>query len=100
MPNGFKMQKQKQQREPRVASSVQFPLTTTVTAATPISQAPPQMNIYPNPASQYPGEPDNSLCNKEHPNSASTDNNTADWNGSDHRASYPDINISVSLEEH
>ncbi|XP_042017462.1 AT-hook motif nuclear-localized protein 7-like [Salvia splendens] len=100
VPNGFKMQKQKQQCEPRVAPSVQFPLSTTVTAATPISQAPPQTNVFPNPAPQYLGEPDNSFCNKEHPNSASTDNNTADWNGSDHRVLYPDINISVSVEEH
>ncbi|KAL1541355.1 AT-hook motif nuclear-localized protein 7-like [Salvia divinorum] len=98
VPNGFKMQKQKQQSEPRMAPAVQFPLTT-VTAATPISQAPPETNIFPNPVSQYPGEADTSLSNKEHPNSASTDN-TADWNGSDHRASYPDINISVSVEEH
>ncbi|XP_047979363.1 AT-hook motif nuclear-localized protein 7-like [Salvia hispanica] len=99
VPNGFKMQKQKQQREPRVAPSVQFPLATTVTAATPISQAPPLTNIFPNPAPHYPGEANNSLSNKEHPNSASTDN-TADWNGSDHKGSYPDINISVSVEEH
>ncbi|KAL1566044.1 AT-hook motif nuclear-localized protein 7-like [Salvia divinorum] len=98
VPNGFKMQKRKPQSEPRMALAAHCP-PATVTAATPISQAPPETNVYPNPASQYPGEADNSLSNKDQPNSASTDN-TADWNGSDHHRAYPDINISVSVDEH
>lgn len=98
VPNGFKMQKRKPQSEPRMAPAAHCP-PATVTAATPISQAPPETNIYPNPASQYPGEADNSLSNKDQPNSASTDN-TADWNGADHHRAYPDINISVSVDEH
>lgn len=107
VPNGFKMQSSRKQKEPRTAPALHIP-PATVTAATPISQAPPETNIYSNPIqpSQYltqsQGEGDNSLSNKDQPNSASTDN-TADWNGSapssDHRP-YPDINISVSLEEH
>lgn len=104
VPNGFKMQKRKQHSEPRMAPAVHCP-PATVTAATPISQAPPETSIYPMPPSQFlaqsQGEGDNSLSNKDQPNSASTD--TADWNGSgpssDHRP-YPDINISVSVEEH
>lgn len=104
VPNGFKMQKRKQHTEPRIAPTFQC-APATVTAATPISQAPPETNIYPMPTSQLlaqsQGEADNSLSNKDPPNSASTD--TADWNGSgrssDHRP-YPDINISVSVEEH
>ncbi|KAG6386275.1 hypothetical protein SASPL_155169 [Salvia splendens] len=98
VPNGFKMQKRKPQSEPRMAPAAHCP-PATVTAATPISQAPPETNIYPNPPSQYPGEADNSLSNKDQPNSASTDN-TADWNGADHHRAYPDINISVSMDEH
>ncbi|KAL8505020.1 hypothetical protein ACS0TY_016284 [Phlomoides rotata] len=100
VPNGFKTQKRKQQGEPRITPTVHC-APATVTAATPISQAPPETRVYPNPPSQFraqsQGEGDNSLSNKDHPNSASTD--TADWNGSDHRH-YPDINISVSVEDH
>lgn len=104
VPNGFKMQKRKQHSEPRMVPAVHCP-PATVTAATPISQAPPETSVYPMPPSQFlaqsQGEGDNSVSNKDQPNSASTD--TADWNGSgpssDHRP-YPDINISVSVEEH
>lgn len=100
VPNGLKMQKRKQQNEPRMTPAVHC-APATVTAAMPISQAPPETHIYPTQPSQFvpqsQGEADHSLSNKDHPNSASTD--TADWNGSDHRP-YPDINISVSVDDH
>ncbi|KAL0338565.1 UNVERIFIED_CONTAM: AT-hook motif nuclear-localized protein 1 [Sesamum angustifolium] len=104
VPNGFKMQKRKQNTEPRASPTIQF-APATVTAAIPISQAAPENHVYPMPTSQLPaqnqGEAENSLSNKDHPNSASTD--TSDWNGSgpssDQRPS-PDINISIPFEEH
>ncbi|KAL0344746.1 UNVERIFIED_CONTAM: hypothetical protein Sradi_4305900 [Sesamum radiatum] len=85
--------------------SVQF-APATVTAATPISQAAPESNnIYPIPTLQLPvqsqGDADNSLSNKDLPNSASTD--TADWNSSgpsSEQRPSPDINISVPADEH
>ncbi|KAK4419315.1 AT-hook motif nuclear-localized protein 1 [Sesamum alatum] len=104
LPNGFKMQKRKYNTEPRTSPTVPF-APATVTAAIPISQAAPENHVYQMPTSQLPaqnqGEADNSLSNKDHPNSASTD--TSDWNGSrpssDQRPS-PDINISLPFEEH
>ncbi|KAL0410037.1 UNVERIFIED_CONTAM: AT-hook motif nuclear-localized protein 1 [Sesamum latifolium] len=104
VPNGFKMQRRKQNTEPKASPTIQF-APATVTAAIPISQAAPENHVYPMPTSQLPaqnqGEADNSLSNKDHPNSASTD--TSDWNGSgpssDQRP-YPDINISIPFEEH
>ncbi|KAK6126302.1 hypothetical protein DH2020_039947 [Rehmannia glutinosa] len=100
VPNGFKIQKRKQQTEPRSAPTFQC-APAAVTAATPISQAAPETNIYPRSTPRFQvhnhGEADNSLSNKDLPNSASTD--TADWNGSDQRPS-PDINISIPVEEH
>ncbi|PIN06799.1 hypothetical protein CDL12_20641 [Handroanthus impetiginosus] len=103
IPNGYKVQKRKYNTEPRTTPPVQC-AQATVTAATPISQAAPETNIYPMPTSQFlvqsHGEADNSLSNKDPPNSASTD--TADWNGSgpssDQRPS-PDINISIHVDE-
>ncbi|KAL0426498.1 UNVERIFIED_CONTAM: AT-hook motif nuclear-localized protein 1 [Sesamum latifolium] len=62
-------------------------------------------NIYPIPTLQLPvqsqGDADNSLSNKDLPNSASTD--TADWNSSgpsSEQRPSPDINISVPADEH
>ncbi|KAL2229336.1 AT-hook motif nuclear-localized protein 1 [Sesamum indicum] len=106
VPNGgLKPQKRKYQTEPRIAPTVQF-APATVTAATPISQAAPESNnIYPIPTLQLPvqsqGDADNSLSNKDLPNSASTD--TADWNSSgpsSEQRPSPDINISVPVDEH
>ncbi|KAG8376658.1 hypothetical protein BUALT_Bualt09G0086500 [Buddleja alternifolia] len=95
VPNGFKTHK-----KPRISHAVHC-APATVTAAVPISQAAPERNIYTMPPVQNLGEADNSLSNKDHPNSASTD--SADWNDSgpspDQRPS-PDINISVPVEEH
>ncbi|KAL0333437.1 UNVERIFIED_CONTAM: AT-hook motif nuclear-localized protein 1 [Sesamum angustifolium] len=106
VPNGgLKPQKRKYQTEPRITPTVQF-APATVTAATPISQAAPESNnIYPIPTLQLPvqsqGDADNSLSNKDLPNSASTD--TADWNSSgpsSEQRPSPDINISVPVDEH
>ncbi|KAL3839751.1 hypothetical protein ACJIZ3_024342 [Penstemon smallii] len=109
LPNGYNMkpQKRKYNTENRISHSPAVQCAqATVTAAIPISQAIPVSHNYPIQAPQVPvqshGEANNnSLSNKDHPNSASTD--TSDWNGSgpssDQRPS-PDINISVSLEEH
>lgn len=103
VPNGFKTQKRKYNTEPKVAPTVQC-APATVTAATPLSQAPPgNTNIFPVQTPQFvvqtQGEADHSLSTKDLPNSASTDN-TADWNGSSDQRPYPDINISLPVEEH
>ncbi|KAL6496303.1 hypothetical protein OROGR_029561 [Orobanche gracilis] len=99
VPNGFKIQKRKYRTEPKTSPMA------TVTAARPISQAPPETNIPIQPSRfmiQNQGESDNHiLSNKDRPNSATAD--TPDWNGSglgsDQRPS-PDINISLPFEEH
>ncbi|GFP88136.1 putative DNA-binding protein escarola [Phtheirospermum japonicum] len=110
VPNGLPVQKRKYTRsEPRPAPAIVHQCApATVTAAMPLSQAPPETttNIYPVQTSQFVVQnqveaDNNSLSNKDLHNSASTD--TADWNGSgpgsDQRPS-PDINISLPFEEH
>ncbi|XP_057471283.1 AT-hook motif nuclear-localized protein 7-like [Actinidia eriantha] len=93
MPNGFKAHKRKHHYEALTSPN-------SVTAATPISQAPPHGNISLTPTSQLPsqnhGETDNS---KQNPNATSTDN--AEWNGSEPTLAQrpsPDINLSVPVE--
>ncbi|KAL7092175.1 hypothetical protein ACP275_12G149500 [Erythranthe tilingii] len=102
VPNGIKIPKRKYNNESRMAKISLQCAPATVTAATPISQAAPEINAYPIQKTQFVvqnlGEGDNSLSNKDMPNSASTD--TADWNGSDNQRPYPDINLSLPLEEH
>ncbi|KAL2509255.1 AT-hook motif nuclear-localized protein 1 [Forsythia ovata] len=102
MPNGYKTPKRKHNLEPRVAPLIQSP-PATMTAATPISQAAPEINISPVPPSQLPvpnqGEADNNTTNKVYPYSTSTV--SADWNGAEpisNQRPSPDINISVSVE--
>ncbi|KAL6503068.1 hypothetical protein OROHE_023697 [Orobanche hederae] len=105
VPNGFKIQKRKYRTEPKTSPTVQSALAT-VTAARPISQAPPETNICPIQPSRFmvqnQGESDNHiLSNKDRPNSATAD--TADWNGSgpgSNQRPSPDINISLPFEEH
>ncbi|GER43445.1 AT hook motif DNA-binding family protein [Striga asiatica] len=104
VPNGFKVPKRKYQTEPK---SVPTCAPATVTAARPISQAPPEIITY--PAQQFlvgpqnPGsaQTDSSFSHKGLQNPAPTD--TAEWNGpgpgSAHRPS-PDINISIPFDEH
>ncbi|XP_051130719.1 AT-hook motif nuclear-localized protein 7-like [Andrographis paniculata] len=116
VPNGYKFQKKKPNAEPRSASPTVAVAAATVTAAVPLSQAPPETNIYTATAAAAGrfgfavqqshqgggGEAENSLSNKEHPNSTSTDT-TTEWNGSRPSSEprpYPDINLSIPVEEH
>ncbi|KAL3623374.1 hypothetical protein CASFOL_032190 [Castilleja foliolosa] len=104
------VQKRKYTRsEPRpVPTVVHQCAPATVTAAMPLSQAPPETTaIYPVQTSQFvvqnqvEAADNNSLSNKDLHNSASTD--TADWNGSgpgSEQRTSPDINISLPFEEH
>ena len=100
MPNTYKTHKRKHNPEPRMATVIQGS-PDPVSVAKP-SQAAPEITVSPTPPSQLPvpsqGEADNSVSNKNNPNSF----NTADWNGSvltlDQRPS-PDINLSVSIEQ-
>ncbi|PSS34906.1 AT-hook motif nuclear-localized protein [Actinidia chinensis var. chinensis] len=91
MPNGFKAHKRKHQYEPITSPN-------TVTAATPISQAPPHGNISLTPTSQLPSQ-NHGEADKQNPNATSTD--SAEWNGSERtwaQRPSPDINLSVPLD--
>ncbi|CAA3004290.1 AT-hook motif nuclear-localized 7-like [Olea europaea subsp. europaea] len=101
MPNGYKTPKRKQNLESRVSPLIHSP-PATMTTATPISQAAPEINFPLFPTSQLPvpnqGEADNNTNTKEYQYSTSTV--TANWNGtepSEQRPS-PDINISVTVD--
>ncbi|CAA0842931.1 AT-hook motif nuclear-localized protein 1 [Striga hermonthica] len=106
VPNGFKVPKRKYQTEPK---SVPTSAPATITAARPISQAPPEIISYPAQKSQFlvgpqnpgSGQTDSSFSHKGLQNPAPKD--TAKWNGpgpgSAHRPS-PDINISIPFDEH
>ncbi|KAL3646824.1 hypothetical protein CASFOL_009368 [Castilleja foliolosa] len=110
VPNGLPVQKRKYNRsEARPTPTVVHQAApATVTAAMPLSQAPPETTTvyYPVQTSQFVVQnqveaDNNSLRNKDLQNSASTD--TADWNGSgpgSDQRSYPDINVSLPFEEH
>ncbi|GFY82702.1 AT-hook motif nuclear-localized protein 1 [Actinidia rufa] len=91
MPNGFKAHKRKHQYEPITSPN-------TVTAATPISQAPPHGNISLTPTSQLPSQ-NHGEADKQNPNATSTD--SVEWNSSELTLAQrpsPDINLSVPLD--
>ncbi|GFY82703.1 AT-hook motif nuclear-localized protein 1 [Actinidia rufa] len=91
MPNGFKAHKRKHQYEPITSPN-------TVTAATPISQAPPHGNISLTPTSQLPSQ-NHGEADKQNPNAISTD--SVEWNSSELTLAQrpsPDINLSVPLD--
>ncbi|XP_022766109.1 AT-hook motif nuclear-localized protein 7-like [Durio zibethinus] len=105
MPNGYKVHKRKHYREHTVASTARGAAdpSTTVTAATPISQAKPDGENRLTLTSPFPGESlgeaDNNTIDKHIPNA--TPSLVVGWNGSQpasiHRPS-PDINVSVPSE--
>ncbi|CAN4117203.1 unnamed protein product [Withania somnifera] len=104
MPNAFKTHNKRKHhqielRMPPVIHSSPEP----VSMIRPASQAPQVSNITLTQTSQMPihnhGEADNSMSNKDMPNSTSTD--TSDCNGSEptyEQRSYPDINVSIPME--
>ncbi|KAK4348423.1 hypothetical protein RND71_031178 [Anisodus tanguticus] len=106
MPNAFKTQNKRKhnQIEPRMPPVIHSSSPDPVSMVRPVSQAPPPSNMTLTRTSQIPmhnhgGEADNSMSNKDMPNSTSTD--TSDCNGSEptfeHRP-YPDINLSIPME--
>ncbi|KAK6779460.1 hypothetical protein RDI58_021644 [Solanum bulbocastanum] len=104
MPNAFKTQNKRKhhQIEPRMPPVIHSS-PDPVSMIRPVSQAPPTSNITLTQTSQIPihnhGEADNSMSNKDMPNSTSTD--TSDCNGSEpifEQRSYPDINVSIPME--
>ncbi|XP_006341177.1 AT-hook motif nuclear-localized protein 7-like isoform X1 [Solanum tuberosum] len=104
MPNAFKTHNKRKhhQIEPRMPPVIHSS-PDPVSMIRPVSQAPPASNITQTQTSQIPihnhGEADNSMSNKDMPNSTSTD--TSDCNGSEptfEQRSYPDINVSIPME--
>ncbi|KAM3341304.1 AT-hook motif nuclear-localized protein 7 isoform X1 [Capsicum galapagoense] len=104
MPNAFKTHTKRKhhQIEPRMPPVIHNS-PDPVSMIRPVSQPPPMGNITLNQTSQMPihnhGEADNSISNKDMPNSTSTD--TSDCNGSEptyEQRSYPDINVSIPME--
>lgn len=104
MPNAFKTHNKRKhhQIEPRMPPVIHSS-PDPVSMIRPAAQAPPVSNITLTQTSQIPmhnhGEADNSLSNKDMPNSTSTD--TSDCNGSEpayEQRSYPDINVSIPME--
>ncbi|PHT71681.1 AT-hook motif nuclear-localized protein 10 [Capsicum annuum] len=104
MPNAFKTHTKRKhhQIEPRMPPVIHNS-PDPVSMIRPVSQPPPMGNITLNQTSQMPihnhGEADNSMSNKDLPNSTSTD--TSDCNGSEptyEQRSYPDINVSIPME--
>ncbi|KAM3325031.1 AT-hook motif nuclear-localized protein 7 isoform X1 [Capsicum chacoense] len=104
MPNAFKTHTKRKhhQIEPRMPPVIHNS-PDPVSMIRPVSQPPPMGNITLNQTSQMPihnhGEADNSMSNKDMPNSTSTD--TSDCNGSEptyEQRSYPDINVSIPME--